>query len=135
MTTIIEAGFNEMLWGKLMLGRIAWIAAMLAMLSACAGTGNPANPYARSDHRDIHESQASYYEDDDQEASTERLTEDRYRADDRYAARHYHNEPSHHDYYAGQLALAISAQVFACAFFVVILDGSCQFYASTGYYY
>ncbi len=33
------------------------------------------------------------------------------------------------------VAMLISAQIFACAFVVIILDGHCDFHIGTGYYY
>lgn len=92
-----------------MRSRIVQLIAMLLMLSACAGPGKH--------HR---ESSSSYH------ASSH---------DRRHHEHHDHAEPTPEEVYAGQVALLISAQIFACAFFVIILDGSCNFYASTGYYY
>ena len=72
-----------------------------------------------------------YRDDSDDHGKQERLHHARHHRDDD----HYHEGPTPGEVYAARVALAISAQVFACAFFVVILDGSCHFYASTGYYY
>lgn len=118
-----------------MRGRFVLMVAIMVMLSACAGTSRqdlavadpePGNTTARHLEHADHDGDG-------------RSTYDR-------ASRLYHREPVHHhdhhdhgssydEVYAGQIALLLSAQVFTCAFFVVILDGSCNFYASTGYYY
>ena len=48
---------------------------------------------------------------------------------------HHHEEPSPAERYAAEVALLITAQLFVCSFVVVVLDGHCSFYASTGYPY
>ena len=53
----------------------------------------------------------------------------------RYSSVHYHDEPSPEEMYMAEIALLLTAQIFVCSFVVVILDGSCELYASTGFYY
>lgn len=48
---------------------------------------------------------------------------------------HYHDEPSPEEMYAAEIALLLTAQIFVCSFVVVVLDGHCELYASTGFYY
>ncbi len=122
-----------------MIKRIAWIAAMMAMLSACAQTGGGPDIRGDVDHRPTVEDKAAGRETaergDEPEEVDAYLTEAKYR--DRYDRhhRHHHPEPTPEQVYAGQMALLFSAQIFACAFVVVILDGACNFYVSTGYRY
>lgn len=96
-----------------MRSRIVQLIAMLLTLSACAGPAERYRESSPSHHASSHDRRDHEHHDHD----------------------HHHDEPTPEEVYAGQIALLISAQVFACAFFVIILDGSCNFYASTGYYY
>ena len=48
---------------------------------------------------------------------------------------HDHQEPSPAERYAAEVAFLITAQLFVCSFVVVVLDGHCSFYTSTGYPY
>ncbi len=48
---------------------------------------------------------------------------------------HRHAEPGPEARHAAEVALLVTAQVFVCSFVVVVLNGHCDFYVSTGHYY
>lgn len=106
--------------------------AIALMLSACAQTG-PNVPSATAHDHAKQRTEASHH---NAEASSSSAPPARH-APHETAHRHDHPPPgpTPEEEYAATVALLISAQIFACAFVVVILDGSCNFYASTGYYY
>lgn len=109
--------------------RLTQVIAVMLLVSACTGTGGREQAAVRADaDRDRYVE----HRHDDLDLVT---TTERYRSSQRRAHAHHRHEPTPDEVYAGQIALLLSAQVFACAFFVVILDGSCNFYASTGFYY
>lgn len=111
--------------------RFVQVVVIMSMLSACAGSGGRDPGAIRTDIADNTPRHLEHRRRNlDLESTTERYRRSQYRA-----AAHHHHEPTPDELYAGQIALLLSAQVFACAFFVVILDGSCNFYASTGFYY
>ncbi len=103
--------------------------AIMLLVSACTATGGREQAVTHAaNERDRYVE----HRHDDLDLVT---TTERYRSSQRRAHAHHEYEPTPSEVYAGQVALLLSAQVFACAFFVVILDGSCNFYASTGFYY
>lgn len=117
-----------------MLGRFLHLMAIILLLSACAGP---------RDHRQTATSSSAVTT-----ASTSAEGRQQEVEPASQTARHhhdYHDRTAHHypdghepgpeEIYAGEIALIISAQIFACAFVVVILDGACDFYLSTGGYY
>jgi hypothetical protein len=113
-----------------MRGRLVRLLVILSMLSACAGKGD--RPHARYGAHDAARQQSL-----DQALGERPFPTGSTAAvpDRRQVRHHYHEEPDPDDVYAGQIALLLSAQVFACAFFVVILDGACNFNVGTSYYY
>lgn len=109
--------------------------AIIAMLSACAGTGGRDQAALSREGADETEHHLERGHQIGDEASPS--WDEHRRSYPQPAAHHHqeHHEPTPEEIYAGQIALLLSAQIFACAFVVVILDGSCNFYASTGYYF
>ena len=105
--------------------RIVHLMATLLLLSACAQHGP--GRYQVAGHQAETQRQRS-----DAAASSVRGTRSYPRA-----AAHHHRPPSPtpEEEYTAMVAMLISAQIFTCAFFVVILDGHCSFYAGTGFYY
>jgi len=103
--------------------------AILLMLSACAQHGPGDHPTVSHDpadeRRDIERQNV-----DSSEASVRNV---RYHRE--HKGHHHHHVPTAEEEYAATVALLISAQIFACAFVVVILDGHCNFIVGTGYYY
>lgn len=115
-----------------MRGRFVLMVAIMVMLSACAGTSRQDLAVADPEPDDITARHLEHADHDgDGTFSSDRAS----RLYHREPVHHHDHEPSYDEVYAGQIALLLSAQVFTCAFFVIILDGSCNFYASTGYYY
>lgn len=113
-----------------MRSRIVQLVAIALMLSACTKTGSNERLAVAND-RIGHRVETSRHDADPSTSSVRHA-----RQYPQETARHHHpHEPTPEEEYAATIALLISAQIFACAFIVVILDGSCNFYASTGYYY
>lgn len=116
---------------------------ILSMLSACAGTRTPARDLAGGQGEEGRDAPTTYAEAVETQAADvadeDRLLLERSAAAAaRHApsrAAHYHQEPSPGAQHAAEVALLITAQIFVCSFVVVILDGHCELYASTGYHY
>lgn len=117
----------------------------MSMLSACAGT-HAQRLEAKNQSRGSENAASTTYADAvevTEVADADRLLLERNAA---AAARraprsaharepHRQQEPSPGAQYAAEVDLLITAQIFVCSFVVVILDGHCEFYASTGYHY
>lgn len=122
-----------------MRSQILSLAAIALMLPACAGSGGHHDPavtrhQAVNDHEDPQRSVTPASHHRPNTTSSRHYPSERSRHGPRKRD-HHHHHPTPEEIYAGQVALLFSAQIFACAFVVVILDGSCDFYASTGFYY
>ncbi|MDH3663309.1 MAG: hypothetical protein OEU92_25375 [Alphaproteobacteria bacterium] len=115
---------------------------ILSMLSACAGARTPARDLAGGQGEKGRDAPTTYAEAVEGQAADvadqDRLLLEKSAAAPRHApsrAAHYHQEPSPGAQHAAEVALLITAQIFVCSFVVVILDGHCELYASTGYHY
>jgi hypothetical protein len=112
-----------------MFSRIVHLLAILSMLSACAQPGPGGHPTV------THDQPAQRVETKRQHADASGSSIRKARYGHRHADHHHHHGPTPEEEYAATIALLISAQIFACAFVVIILDGHCDFYVSTGYHH
>ncbi|MGI9437217.1 MAG: hypothetical protein ACR2Q4_20685 [Geminicoccaceae bacterium] len=107
---------------------ILWMLIIAPLLSACASTSPTQEAPASTD---VTQSQAvdpaqPNHRDRRSHAARHRPASHQHE-DARHATRwnHLHSEPSSEEVYAATIAAALFAQVFACAFVEIILDGSC----------
>lgn len=109
--------------------RIVHLMAILLILSACAQHGRSGHPAIN------HEQAAQRIETKRENVDPSRTSIREARYYHEHAGHHHHHAPTPEEEYAAMVAMLISAQIFACAFVVIILDGHCDFHIGTGYYY
>lgn len=142
MPTAAHRSWGDNMWG----GKPLAILLILSMLSACAGARAPDSMVNDDDHGSGEAGPTAYDPLVEarvaEVADSDRLLLERSAAPSRIRSRavharepHHHEAPSPTDRYAAEVAFLITAQLFVCSFVVVILDGHCSFYASTGYPY